>query len=213
MKNIKKFMVLSFAALTLCATTLTACSGGNVKTKGVYLSPSVMSYQNMRPTYNYYLTTFTHQELTLFDNNTYCLIVSSSQFSALIISEDSNDFSGNERANYIYKYYGVYSSKVNELDEDLLDVTLKDVKRFVASYDQSYWLDTDNWTEEMGRKVIPPKGIDMTTGAPVPDEDAQPWTAAQYLATKQYAEEVDIEVNTKTCSFDFVELQFVQTQQ
>ena len=57
---------------------------------------------------------------------------------------DLNDFSGNERANYLYKFYGECSSQVNDIDEDLLDVTLKSVSRYVASYDQQYWLDTDN---------------------------------------------------------------------
>ena len=41
----------------------------------------------MRPQYNYYLTTFTQQEITLMDNNTYCLVLSSSTFSALELAE------------------------------------------------------------------------------------------------------------------------------
>jgi hypothetical protein len=206
----KNFKLMAFAYFALSAMALTAC-GGNAaaKTKGVYLSPSVMSYQNMRPTYNYYLTTFAQEELTLFDDNSFCLIVSSSTFSALIISENNNDFSGNEKTNYMHKYYGEYTSAANEIDEDLLDVTLKSVRRVVTSYDQTYWLDTDNWNDEMGKKVVPPKGYDTTTGAAIIDENAEPWTAKQYLDSKQFAEPVELSLNQKTYSFDFVNLKFV----
>ena len=120
MKNLK---AMSFATLALASLTLGACGAKNteVKTKGVYLSPAVMSYSNMRPTYNYYLTTFTQEELTLFENNTYCLIVSSSQFSAVVLDENTNDFSGNERSNYLYKFYGDCSSKANDIDVLICD--------------------------------------------------------------------------------------------
>jgi hypothetical protein len=215
MKNLK---AMAFATLVLASLTLGACSGNNAneskeaKIKGIYLSPAVMSYSNMRPTYNYYLTTFTQEELTLFDNNTYCLVVSSSQFSAVVLDENTNDFSGNERANYLYKFYGECTSVVNDIDEDLLDVTLKSVSRYIASYDQQYWLDTDNWTEEMGKKVIPPKGIDTTTGQPIPDTEADPWSAKQYLDSKQFASDVEIQVNVKTYSFDFAQLEFAEAK-
>ena len=210
----KNFKAMAFATLALASLSLSACGGAakEAKIKGIYLSPAVMSYSNMRPAYNYYLTTFTQEELTLFDNNTYCLIVSSSQFSAVVLDENTNDFSGNERSNYLYKFYGDCSSQVNDIDEDLLDVTLKSVSRYVASYDQQYWLDTDNWTDEMGKKVIPPKGFDTTTGTPIPDEDAAPWSAKQYLDSKQFASEVEIQVNVKTYSFDFTQLKFVEAK-
>ena len=60
--------------------------GACVEVTGVYLSPANLSYQNMRPQYNYYLTTFTQQEITLMDNNTYCLVLSSSTFSPLSLA-------------------------------------------------------------------------------------------------------------------------------
>lgn len=211
----KNIRFMAFATLALSGIVLTACADGaksEVKTKGVYLSPAVMSYQNMRPTYNYYLTTFTQEELSLFDDNSYCLIVSSSTFSALVISEENNDFSGNERTNYMYKYYGEYSSTPNDIDDDLLDVSLKSVKRVVVSYDQSYWLDTDNWNDEMGKKVIPPVGYDTTTGAAIVDENAEPWTAQQYLDSKKFASDIEFSVNQKTYSFDFVELKFAEAK-
>ena len=104
MKKHMKLVTLFLAGAM--ALSLAACNGGggggssaSGKVTGVYLSPANLSYQNMRPQYNYYLTTFTHEELTLMDNNTYCLVLSSSTFSALELAESTNDAKGNERAN------------------------------------------------------------------------------------------------------------------
>lgn len=192
----------------LVACLFTACGAApEAKVTGMFLSPAKLSYTNMRPQYNYYLTTFAHQELTILDDNTYCLIVSESTFSALELAESTNDAKGNERNNSVIKYYGTYTSKVNDLDEDLLDITISAPTRIVMTNDQTYWLDTDNWTEAMGKIVVPPTGFDMTTGAPIMDENAEPWTAEQYLASKAFSDVV-IQANQKTASFDFTELTF-----
>ena len=194
--------------VVLVACLFTACGAAEeAKVTGMYLSPAKLSYQNMRPTYNYYLTTFAHQELTILDDNTYCLIVSESTFSALELAESTNDAKGNERNNSVIKYYGTYTSKVNDLDEDLLDITISAPTRVVKTYDQTYWLDTDNWTDQMGKLVVPATGYDQTTGAPIYDENAEPWTAEQYLKSMAFSE-VTIQANQKTFSFDFTELVF-----
>ena len=202
----KKFMsIILAAALMVCV--LAGCGGGSSaggKITGVYLSPAQLSYQNMRPQYNYYMTTFTQQELTLMDDGTYCLIVSSSMFSALELAESTNDAKGNERTNYITKLYGTYTSQVNDLDDDLLDVTLSNPTRVVKSYDQTYWLDTDNWNDTMGKQVVPPTGYDPDTGAAIYDPDAKPVSAADYLATVVLST-TSIQVNQKTASFDFTD--------
>lgn len=202
MKLTKKFALLFVSAMLMACVCLTGC--GQAKTTGIYLSPAKLSYTNMRPTYNYYLTTFAQQEITLYDDGTYCLVVSSSQFSALELSENTQDAKGNERANSIYKYYGKYTSAPNELDEDLLDVTLSKPTHIVASNDQSYYLDTDNWNTDMGKRVIPPTGYDSTTGQPIVDENAAPLTAEEYIANAAFAE-ITVQVNNKTASFDFTE--------
>ncbi len=193
-------------AIVIIACMLTACDGNasSGKVTGVYLTPAKLSYVNMRPEYNYYMTTFAHQELTLLDDNTYCLIISSSMFSALELAESTNDAKGNERTNTITKYYGTYTSAVNDLDEDLLDVTLSAPTRIVMSNDQTYWLDTDNWTDAMGKAVTPPSGINPETGAAIVDENAAAWTAEQYLESKAFAE-TTIQVNQKTASFDYTD--------
>ncbi len=202
MKKHTRLAAALLSALTLF--TLAACGGGSAgKVTGVYLSPARLDYQNMRPQYNYYLTTFTQQEMTLMDDKTYCLIVSGSTFSALELAESTNDAKGNERANSITKYYGTYTSKVNDLDEDLLDVTITAPTRVVKSFDQSYWADTAGWSEAMG-KAVAPAAVDPATGAAIADETAQPWTAEQFLESVTFPE-TTVQLNVKTSSFDFTD--------
>ena len=203
-KYAKRLTALALAALMVLSLAAGGGKGGGSgggKVTGVYLSPAQLGYSNMRPQYNYYLTTFDQQEITLMDDNTYCLILSSACFSALELAESTNDAKGNERTNYITKFYGTYTSQVNDLDEDLLDVTLSTPTRVVSSYDQTYWLDTDNWNDDMGKAVIPAQ-IDPSTGAAVADPNATPWTAEQYLESVAYPE-TTVQLNTKTASFDF----------
>ncbi len=206
MKKHTKLVTLFLAAAM--ALSLAACSGGGGsktagKITGIYLSPAQLDYTNMRPQYNYYLTTFTQQEITLMDDNTYCLVVSASTFSALELAESTNDAKGNERENSITKFYGTYTSQVNDLDEDLLDVTLAVPTRVVRSFDQSYWLDTANWSDAMGKAVVPAE-IDPNTGAATVDPNATPWTAQQFLESVAFPE-TSVQVNVKTSSFDFTD--------
>jgi hypothetical protein len=204
MKKYAKIATL-FLAMAM-ALSLAACSSGGKsagKVTGIYLSPAQLDYSNMRPQYNYYLTTFTQQEITLMDDNTYCLVVSASTFSALELAESTNDAKGNERENSITKFYGTYTSQTNDLDEDLLDVVLSAPTRVVRSFDQLYWADTDNWSDAMGKAVIPAQ-TDPNTGAPIVDENAQPWTAQQFLDSVAFPE-TSVQVNTKTSSFDFTD--------
>lgn len=205
-----KKIISVLLAVALMATLLTACGAkapevkASGKTTGIYLTPAQLSYSNMRPQYNYYTTTFTQQELTLMDDNTYCLIISASMFSALELAESTNDAKGNERTNSITKVYGTYTSKANDLDDDLTDVTLGAITRVVECFDQTYFIDTDAWTDAMGKAVVPPVGVDQTTGAPIYDENAKPLTAQEYIATIKLAE-TEIQVNNKLATFDFTE--------
>ena len=203
--NRKKILALGLALIM--ALGLAACSGGGSsaggKVTGIFLSPANLRYQNMRPQYNYYMTYFDQEEITLMDDGTYCLIISSAMFSALELDENTNDAKGNERDNYITKLYGTYTSSVNDLDDRLLDVTLSNPTRVVKSYDQTYWLDTDNWTEDMGQRVIPPSGYNDMGGA-IYDPDAKPLTAEEYLATMTLST-TNVQLNTKTASFDFTD--------
>ncbi|MBO7364861.1 MAG: hypothetical protein J6Z23_00290 [Lachnospiraceae bacterium] len=201
-----KKTIAAIAATLLLVCALVSCGGATKASKvtGIYLSPAKLSYNNMRPTYNYYLTTFAQQELTLNDDGTYCLLVSSSTFSALILAEDTSDASGNERTNSITKVYGTYTSTPNAIDDDLTDVALSAPTRVLCSYDQTYWYDTDNWTDEMSNKVKAPVGYDQTTGAAIYDENAKGPTAEEFLASFKFKAQT-IQVNNKTASFDFTD--------
>lgn len=203
-KLLKRLSAIFCMALTACLCfALASCGGTTAKTSNIFLSPSQLSYTNMRPAYNYYLTTFTHEELTLNDDGTYCMIVSSSTFSALILSEDTNDCNGNERTNYITKYYGTYTSVANDLDEDLIDISLSAPTRIVKSNDQQYFLDTDSWTEAMGLAVREGK-IDGN-GNMVVDPSTPAKTAEEYLASEAFAA-MTVQGNIKTASMDYVDL-------
>lgn len=212
MKSITKkiaALVLIAVAATACVLALTAC-GGEATVSGVYLSPARLSYANMRPTYNYYMTTFTQQEITLYEDGTYCFIVSSSMFSAVELPAEGNEAKGNERDNSITKYYGTYTSAPNDLDEDLLDVTLAVPTRIIVAYDGQYYLDTSNWNDDMGRQVTPGK-IDTSTGQVIRDPDAEPWTAEQYLETAAF-KETEVQLNIKQYSFAYTELEFHESE-
>ena len=153
----------------------------------------------MRPTYNFYNYNFAQSEITLYDDGTYMIIVSDATFSAVVLDESTNDHSENERTNSITKLFGTYTSKPNDLDDDLTDVTFAKPTRIIRSYDQQYYLDTDNWTEAMG-KAVAPKTYD-DTGAVTGSGD--PLTAEQYLAEGAFTSEITVQVNEKTSSFDF----------
>ncbi len=200
----KKKLMLVMTAVML-AVVILACAGagnsskGAANIKGVYLSPAKADYSNMRPTYNFYNYDFAQSEITLYDDGTYMIIVSDATFSAVVLDESTNDHSENERTNTITKLFGTYTSKPNDLDDDLSDVTLSKPSRIVRSYDQQYYLDTANWTEAMG-KAVAPKTYD-DTGAVTGSGD--PLTAEQYLAEGAFTEEKTVQVNEKTYSFDF----------
>lgn len=156
---------LRLLALALSAMSLAACGGNTCESTSLttstaptltnaFTSNAKLSYSNMRPTYNYYLTTFAFETLELYSDNTYCLSVSSSTFSAVILPESGNAAQGNERTNYITKYYGTYTSKADELDDDSLIVSASESTRVVSFYDATYYADSANWTDTMKNKVV-----------------------------------------------------------
>lgn len=206
-KFTKLLLVTAMAVLSAVACFALSACGGEAKIKGIYLSPAEMSYTNMRPAYNYYLTTFTHQELTLNEDGTYCLIVSSSTFSALELSETTSDAKGNERNNSIVKYYGTYTSAVNDLDEDLLDITLAKPTRIISNSDDKIYFDTANWTDEMGKETREPSGYDPSTGDPIIDEGTPNQTAEGYLGKNAF-NEVKVQANVKKAQLDYIKLEF-----
>lgn len=171
-----------------------------VKLVGNYLTPAKLGYMNVRPQYNYYVTTYSYQHLQTFDNNQYVLTVVSNSYSALILPEEGNDATGNERANTIERYMGTYTSEVDELDEDTLNVTLSVPTRYTLSNDSQYYVDTANWDEAAKTHTAVKTGEGEDAATTVYE------TASDYLKTKAFVE-TTIPVTKATGQFDYTELQ------
>lgn len=208
MKKFTKGLMIAAIAVVSAAATLSlgACSGGSQTVEGVYLTPAELTYSNMRPTHNYYTTTFTQQELTIYDDNTYCLIVSSSTFSAVVLPDEGNDAKGNERDNSIVKYYGNYTAVENSLNPDLLEITLETPTRIVSKSDDTCYLDTDNWTDEMGEATREGE-IDMSTGQVVIPEGTPNQTAEGYLSANAF-KQVVAQADTTKDQLTFISLEY-----
>lgn len=206
---------LSSFALVGCGPTATESStpeGGVVAPTltNSFLSSAHLSYSNMRPTYNYYLTTFAFENLETYSDNTYCLTLSSSTFSAVILPDEGNDATGNERENSLVKYYGTYSQKVDDLDEDTVYYQLSEPNRIVGSDDTRFFYDTENWTADMKKNTA-----DVTyeynteTGARTETGKKEYETGAQFLAAKKFAS-LRVTSAQKTHSIQFANLNFAK---
>lgn len=123
----------------------------SVTLTGAYASPAVLQYQNMRPSYNYYLTTFSFETIQLYSDNTYCLTLDSSCYSGLVLPDEGNDATGSARESYVTRYYGTCTQKTNELDEDTLDVSLATPTRIVRNFNSNYYVDTENYHSVTGK--------------------------------------------------------------
>lgn len=201
MKKIKLFFVTVLSAcMILCTLVLLTACGGSAKITASYTSPSELSYSNMRPNYNYYTVTFAFQTLEVYDDGSYVLMVSSSTYSAVILPEDGNDVKGNERANYIMKYYGTFTSKVHEYDKDTTIYTLSSPTRIVAAYDQLYFADSDNWKDEYNESA---GDRNPQTGEVTP-------TTLDEWKTKNTFKQLDIDVDNLSYSFKYSQLDFTK---
>jgi hypothetical protein len=158
-----------------------------------FLSPAILTYTNMRPTYNYYMTVMDQQAITLNNDGTYEICLYSSDFSGLVLPEAGNEASGNERENFVKHFYGTYTSKTNDLDEDSLDITFAAATRAVVTYDSTYLADTANWTDA------------MTTATAVKDQagnvTASYATGNDYLTSLKFTAQT-VTANKKTHGFD-----------
>jgi len=190
MSKIRKVLFLAIASIA----SLSSCgeSGAKVaKCTNGYLSPAVMSYSNMRPTYNYYLTTFTFESLQTFDDNTYVLQVSSSTFSALILPEEGNGAQGNERDNSLTSYYGTFTSEVDDLDPDGLNIKCSIPTRITLLKDSTFFVDTDNWTDDMKTKAAVTKSTyDTATGQQVTEVIKEFNTGSEYVTYYTWSKDV-----------------------
>lgn len=198
---------LSLLALAGCSGNTPAASdtkpGQNAATlKAEYLSPAQMSYNNMRPNYNYYLTNFTFEALKVFSDDTYCFTISSSTFSAVILPETGNAATANERENYLAEFYGKCTSKVDDLDDDTLHYSLSAPERLVYAYDSTYFIDTANWTDAM-KEASKEKEYEFVDGQQKETGNVKTYdTGAAYLATHTIPA-MELTVSIKNSSLEF----------
>lgn len=160
----------------------------DVTLTGAYISPAVLQYQNSRPAYNYYLTTFSFETIQLYSDNTYCLTLDSSCYSGLVLPDSGNDATGSARESSVTRYYGTCTQKTNELDEDTLDVSLATPTRIVRNFNSNYYVDSENFHPVTG------KGAYMNEVTYETKEDFM-----KALAFKP----VDVSVSKTAASFDF----------
>ena len=189
---------LSLFALLISAATLASCGNGGgttncsvapeatqAKVTNAFLTQAKMTYNNMRPQYNYYLTTFSFQELELYSDNTYKLTISSSTFTAIELPAEGNAAKGNENANSLMSYMGKFTSKVDDLDDKTLIVTFEAPTRIFGTADDNGFIDTDNWTptmkEHWSDKVM---GINEEGTGTVVKSETKYDTGADYLAAR-----------------------------
>jgi hypothetical protein len=210
----KKTICVAFASLAVlalagCNSSDSGKSATNATLTAAYSSPAVLTYVNMRPTYNYYLTTFEFEELETYSDNSYILTVSSSTYSALILPEEGNGVKGNERTNSLTKYYGSFTTEADSLDDDTLYITVSVPTRIVMAYDSSYYVDTDNWTDDMKTKSADiTYDFDADTGTQTETGTHEYATGAEYLAAKKFIKEASISASIKNCSIEYTALTF-----
>lgn len=168
-----------------------------------YLSPAQIEYVNMRPDFNYYLTTFVYQNLEVYEDETYCFTISSSTFSALVLPEEGNKANGNERDNSLVHYYGVYKKEVDTLDEDIVYYTLSEPSRIVSSNDTSLFVDTDNWNAEMKKNSVDKQTeYDPETQSQKVVGTKEYETGEEYLEAKKF-KAIKLTATEQTCSLEF----------
>lgn len=157
-----------------------------------YASAADLAYYNARPTYNYYQTTFRMEFIDLYSDNTYCLTHASAAFSALDLPDTGNDAKGNERENFVTRYYGSYTKATDSVDETASNITLNTPNRIISNYDGQYLVDTANFS-------------------PVTQKDSQGNVTATYNTANEYLQayafnQKTVMVSSENTLFDYFEI-------
>lgn len=189
--------------------SITSCSGAKSATlNNMYVSDMNTQYQNMRPGYNFYIFIERYQTLEVYSDNTYVFTVSTTTVSALDLAESGNDYTASPTLMAQQKFYGTYTSAVDELDEETTNYELAAPTRYTlvqyGSQTGNKFFDTANWTETMSEEA----GADendaplYTTGeAYLNQEVTNPLT--QTTTSLIWKEAITIAVSETTHQFDF----------
>ncbi len=171
-----------------------------------FSSPAKLTYRNRRPTYNYYLTTFSFETLEVYSDSTYAFSVSSSTFSALILPEEGNAIQGNEKDNSLVTYYGSFTAEADALDEDLVTYHLAKPTRRVGLRDAAYYYDTAAWNDVRKEKTAEKTyEYNPDTNTQVETGSKEYATGEEFLNAKAFAS-LDLEATLSTASIVFTAL-------
>ena len=193
-KTAASFDFFQIEALDEGASISTSAVGYSIT--GSYMSSASLGYMNVRPTYNYYVTTMNQQVLDLLDSTHYCFSIYSTSFSGLVLPIEGNGAQGNERANYVLSFYGTYTKTANELDDSMSDISLSAPSRVTFNYDGAYYVDSDNWDDAAKTHT---QITDTTT-----QEVKQYASGSEYLNSFN-TKATSIAVTEETANFDFVD--------
>ncbi len=214
-----KNRILRAFVLAASVVSLASCGGKNCDVPSnnstptaektltnAFSSPAKITYNNFRPTYNYYLTTFSFETLEVYSDSTYAFSVSSSTFSALILPEEGNAVQGNEKDNSLVTYYGSFTSEVDSVDDDLVTYHLAKPTRIIGLRNAAYYYDTANWNDTRKAKTAEVTyEFDPNTNQQVETGSKEYATGEEYLNAKAFAS-LDLEATLSTSSIVFTAL-------
>lgn len=205
--KIKQSFLACIAAAGILSVT--SCSGASSATlNNLYVSNMNTQYQNMRPGYNFYIFIERYQTLEVYSDNTYVFTVSTTTVSALDLAESGNDYTASPTLMAQQKFYGTFTSEVDELDKETTNYTLATPTRYTlvqyGSQSGNKFFDTANWTETMTEEA----GKDENDSPLYTSGDAylnQEVTNAltQTKSTLIWKEAIKISASETTHQFDF----------
>lgn len=188
---VKKLVVLVMAVVLVLG--MTACGAKEKVMNGYYTSSQNVSFFSAYPAYTFKQATFSVQTLETYNDGTYCLTATDSNFSGELLFSDDGTHSEVPRGVNSTKYYGTYTQKE---ESGLLTLTLSSPTSVAVASNYSVggavlgYLDTNAWTDEMGT---------LAGG------EAGAVSASDYLKKVAFSE-VSIVVDTATDSFDYTVL-------
>lgn len=206
MNKIKKTMVVAMTAVV--ALSAVACGQGSKEeakgsteaaksstektVNGFYGSTQDVGFVSMYPNYTFKQATFGVETIETYEDGTYCLTWTSSNYSGALSYNDDGTHEEVPRGADTFKYYGTYKS---EESDGLLTLTLSAPESLTAARlytttdTAAGYINTEAWTDDMG--------------AAVAGEDGASMTAEEYLASVSY-DETTVIVDTMTDSFDYI---------
>lgn len=184
MKKAKVMAIL--VAVLMAVVPVFACAA---EVTGSYISTQDLGFISAYPQFTFKQATFGAEMLETYDDGTYCLTVTKTAYSGLLLFNDDGTTDVVPRGTTITRYYGTYEG---EEDSGLLMLTLSAPTAVSVLGDSSaaHYMNTAAWTEEMSNI-----SANANTGA----------TAEEYLASMTF-EAQDVVVDLSTYTFDYFDV-------